>query len=56
MWDDFPAETRTKMFEQAAEELLVKHVAHPDEIAEAYLFAMKWVFFCLYISSQGADL
>ena len=32
---------REKMMNDAAEALLVKHVAEPEEIAEAYLFAMK---------------
>jgi len=29
----------------AAERTLVKHVAQPSEIAEAYIFAMKCTFF-----------
>ena len=32
------------MFKAAAEKLLVKHVATASEIAEAYLFVMKYVF------------
>ena len=41
LWDPLPADAREKLFAEAAEALLVKHVAQPDEIAEAYLFAMK---------------
>jgi hypothetical protein len=29
------------MLSDAAEALLVKHVAEPEEVAEAYLFVMK---------------
>jgi hypothetical protein len=29
------------MKKQAEESLLVKHVAQPEEVAEAYLFVMK---------------
>lgn len=41
LWNNFSPEARQKMFDDAAESLLVKHVADADEIAEAYLFVMK---------------
>ena len=41
LWNNFAPEVRQKMFDDAAESLLVKHVADPDEIAEAYMFVMK---------------
>ena len=40
-----PKEKKEAMFAQVAQKLLVKHVADPDEIAEAYLFLMKYVNF-----------
>ena len=43
LWNNFAPEVRQKMFDDAAESLLVKHVADPDEIAEAYMFVMKCV-------------
>ncbi len=39
------------MFEEASKSLLVKHVADGDEVAEAYLFCMKYVFSFLVCSS-----
>jgi len=48
LWDPLPKEAREKAFADAAESLLVKHVAGPDEIAEAYLFVMK----CAYITGE----
>jgi hypothetical protein len=41
MWDPLPEAQREKMKKDATESLLVKHVAEPEEIAEAYLFVMK---------------
>ncbi|KAF7800309.1 hypothetical protein EIP86_011558 [Pleurotus ostreatoroseus] len=41
LWDHFPKEAKDKMLDDMAEKLPVKHVAGPDEIAEAYLFLMK---------------
>ncbi|KAF7800310.1 hypothetical protein EIP86_011559 [Pleurotus ostreatoroseus] len=43
IWDGFPKEAKDKMLAEVAEKLPVKHVAGPDEIAEAYLFLMKCV-------------
>lgn len=42
-WDTFPPEALSKMLGNLEETLLVKHVAGPDEIAEAYVFLMKYV-------------
>ena len=36
-----PPEVKAKHFEEFVSKQPVKHVAHPDEIAEAYLFLMK---------------
>ena len=32
-----------KMIADYKEKLLLDHVAYPDEVAEAYVFLMKWV-------------
>jgi hypothetical protein len=37
----FPEAEREKMKKNLAESLLVRHVAEPEEIAEAYIFVMK---------------
>jgi len=47
-WDTTPQDVREAMYEGAAKQLLVGHVGTPDEIAEAYIFAMK----CSYLSGQ----
>ena len=41
MWNMMPKEARTHMLKEAADKLLVKHVASPAEVAEAYIFLMK---------------
>ena len=41
MWDMMPEEARVQILEDTAKKLLLKHVASPDEIAEAYIFLMK---------------
>ncbi|KAJ3553106.1 hypothetical protein NM688_g3792 [Phlebia brevispora] len=53
LWDGVPQEMKDKRFTETAEKLPVKHVAGPDEIAEAYLFLMK----CNYITGEriGVD-
>ena len=33
-----------QLIARMSEKLLVKHVAYPDEVAEAYIFLMKCVF------------
>ena len=40
-----PEVERKGLVEHVAKELLVKHVADGDEVAEAYLFVMKCVVF-----------
>ncbi|CAE7174617.1 unnamed protein product, partial [Rhizoctonia solani] len=40
-FDNLPAEIRTAAFKAYQEKLLVGHVGKPDEVAEAYIFAMK---------------
>lgn len=39
-----------------AEKLLVKHVAYPDEVAEAYVFLMKYVFDLFTCGCNVAEL
>lgn len=59
-------------YHEVAEKVLVKHSATPDEIAEAYLFAMKYVsslkltlimlifdwylFRCTYLTGQRIEI
>ena len=42
-WDGLPTEAKDNMLAETGKKLPVKHVASPDEIAEAYLFLMKYV-------------
>lgn len=42
--DKFPPDELQKRLDMLSETQLVKHVADPDEAAEAYIFLMKWVF------------
>ncbi|KIJ33363.1 hypothetical protein M422DRAFT_35503 [Sphaerobolus stellatus SS14] len=48
LWKDFAPDQLEKLFADTAEKLPVKHVAGPDEVAEAYMFLMK----CAYITGQ----
>jgi len=48
LWDSFPKEQADAMKVSFAEKLLVKHIASPEELAEAYLFVMK----CGFITGQ----
>ena len=41
LWDGHAPEAKNKILEDTAKNLLVQHVADPDEIAEAYIFLMK---------------
>ncbi|KAF8579825.1 NAD-binding protein [Ramaria rubella] len=52
LWDGVPDAVKESRFSEAAEKLLVKHVADPDEIAEAYLFVMK----CSFIMGQCIEV
>jgi hypothetical protein len=40
-WDALPENARKAMYDSRGQQLLVGHVGTPDEIAEAYIFAMK---------------
>ncbi|KAG9087641.1 hypothetical protein FRC07_012771 [Ceratobasidium sp. 392] len=40
-WDDLSEDARNAMYEARGKQLLVEHVGTPDEVAEAYIFAMK---------------
>jgi NAD(P)-dependent dehydrogenase (short-subunit alcohol dehydrogenase family) len=37
----FPADFRAELFKSTLDKLLVGHIGLPDEVAEAYIFAMK---------------
>jgi NAD(P)-dependent dehydrogenase (short-subunit alcohol dehydrogenase family) len=41
LWDDLDAETREKLYEQAAGGHLTRHTAEPHEVAQAYLYLLK---------------
>lgn len=41
MTQKFPPEARKAIYEKAQNSLLVGHIGTPDEVAEAYIFAMK---------------
>ncbi|QRW07264.1 Enoyl-(Acyl carrier protein) reductase [Ceratobasidium sp. AG-Ba] len=47
-WGHLTEEARQTMYEEAAKKILVGHVGTPDEVAEAYIFAMK----CSYLTGQ----
>ncbi|KAG8744347.1 hypothetical protein FRC10_010327 [Ceratobasidium sp. 414] len=40
-WDGLPEDARKAMYETRGQQLLVGHTGTPDEVAEAYIFAMK---------------
>ncbi|KAG9126845.1 hypothetical protein FRC07_001746 [Ceratobasidium sp. 392] len=46
--ETLPAEFRNHLVETSREKLLVGHVGTPEEVAEAYIFAMK----CQYLTGQ----
>lgn len=52
LWDPMPEDKRNDLYEAYAKKLLVRHVASPDEIAEAYIFLMK----CPYITGQRIEV
>ncbi|EJD02503.1 short-chain dehydrogenase/reductase SDR [Fomitiporia mediterranea MF3/22] len=52
LWDGHAPEAKNKILEDTAKNLLVQHVADPDEIAEAYIFLMK----CGYITGQRIEV
>lgn len=41
LWGNIPEADREAMFKSAADMLLVKHVAEPEEIAQGYLYLIK---------------
>ena len=41
MWNMMPEQARAQMLKGTADKLLVKHIASPAEVAEAYIFLMK---------------
>lgn len=49
MWATMPDKEREEFLSGTAERLPVKHVADADEIADAYIFAMK----CRYLTGQA---
>ncbi|KAH8925771.1 NAD-binding protein [Atractiella rhizophila] len=51
-WDSMPEEHRNEMFKNATEKLLVRHVAEPMEVAEAYLFVLK----CKYVTGTRIEV
>ncbi|CAE6477253.1 unnamed protein product [Rhizoctonia solani] len=46
--DAYPAEAKEQLFKSRRESLPVGHIGTPDEVAEAYIFAMK----CSYLTGQ----
>lgn len=46
--EQIPAEARTGLVESVRSKLLVGHLGTPEEVAEAYIFAMK----CQYLTGQ----
>ncbi|KAF8598539.1 NAD(P)-binding protein [Ceratobasidium sp. AG-I] len=48
LFQNMPTETRTRIMEEFLPKLLVGHVGTPEEVAEAYIFAMK----CQYLTGQ----
>ncbi|CAE6505939.1 unnamed protein product [Rhizoctonia solani] len=48
LFSSFPPEARASFFKTQEEKLPVGHVGTPDEVAEAYIFAMK----CTYLTGQ----
>jgi len=51
IWDLLPTPDRVATWEAVAEQSLVKHIAQPEELAEAYLFLMK----CTNMTGQIID-
>lgn len=56
LWGNIPEANREAMFQSAAENLLVKHVASPDEIAQTYLYLIKQTYStgqCVVVDGGG---
>lgn len=45
-WDTTPGDVKNDIFEETRKKLLVGHIGSPDEVAEAYIFAMKVYLAC----------
>jgi len=52
LWNDVPQAQKESFWAEVKDKLLVKHIAGPAEIAEAYLFVMK----CAYITGQRIEV
>jgi len=52
LWDSFTEERRQLTMQNVAHMTLVKHMATPEEVAEAYLFVMK----CEFITGQRVEV
>lgn len=52
MYEGFAPEVTKELF-ALGDKLLVKHIATADEVAEAYLFAMKYVCQRLHVSESS---
>ncbi|CUA67996.1 hypothetical protein RSOLAG22IIIB_07678 [Rhizoctonia solani] len=48
LYDKTPSEFKESLFSAHADKTLVNHVGTPEEVAEAYIFAMK----CQYLTGQ----
>jgi NAD(P)-dependent dehydrogenase (short-subunit alcohol dehydrogenase family) len=44
IWDDMPSEKRTEVFETTAEQLPVRKIGRPEDIANAVLFLMTTAY------------
>lgn len=51
-----PAEQRTQIMKDFLPKLLVGHVGTPEEVAEAYIFAMKVSKLTIWVTSGGRML
>ncbi|CAE6535557.1 unnamed protein product [Rhizoctonia solani] len=51
-YEKTPSEFRKSLFKTHADKVLVNHVGTPEEVAEAYIFAMKASKPCQYLTGQ----
>jgi len=51
-WDIMDPAVKEGLFKEFAQKQLIKHIAGPEEIAEAYIFAMK----CTYFTGQSIEV
>jgi len=52
LWDIMDPAVKEALLKEFAQKQLIKHVANPEEIAEAYIFAMK----CSYFTGQSIEV